>query len=48
MKKKASIIKIAGTNERGQMLYAIMDKYMHTEYQLWGHPINMQNQYIII
>lgn len=48
MRKKASIVKIAGTNERGQMLYAIIDPLGRTEYQIWGHPVNMQNQYVII
>ena len=46
--KNASIIKIAGINERKQSLFAIIDHLGHTEYQVWSHREIMAKQYNLI
>ena len=46
--KKASIIKIAGLNERKQSLYAIYDELGHTEYQVWSYFEIINKQFNLI
>ena len=48
MKKKASIVSIAGTNDREQHLFAVIDENGRVKFQVWAHTVVMEKKYKLV